>query len=82
MELLLVIFILIQIVFYFKLNKLIKMAESAEQTADQILGQLGIALDFIEGILSDGSDLTAQELRDKWAPYKARLDAIAPPQDQ
>lgn len=68
MELLLVIFILIQIVFYFKLNKLIKMAESAEQTADQILGQLGIALDFIEGILSDGSDLTAQELRDKWAP--------------
>jgi hypothetical protein len=54
---------------------------SAEATFEQKLQILDVFVTFVEDLRANTSDLTADEIEAKWAPYQVRIDALQTPPD-
>ena len=74
-EILLIILIAIQIISFYKLNKLIM---GAEAKLDELLAAIGEVITLIENAFVGTGDLTESEVEAKVNPILERLRAIVP----
>ena len=82
---LLITVIIFQIITFYKLKQIKKMALTAQETLEQFVTELTTAKDAIiariDAIIAGGGDLTAQEVTDLLTPIKTDLQNIGTPPD-